>query len=132
MPEPTDATWALLAGALLLLGVLLVLPALTTALSLMRSERVLGKLYWHVIVTSTTSGGSMASAATPERRRFDRNEDPAPLHRRHGQLVHITERRRRGNRGFDIASALELHLDDYPTREAMLELLASWFYDAQM
>lgn len=38
-------------GCLFLLGILLAYPALMTALALMRTERVLGKLYcWYIVL----------------------------------------------------------------------------------
>src|SRR5688572_28227967 len=67
----------------------------------------------------------------PERRKSDRTEGPT-LRRRHGQLVHTRIERRHPYAGFDIAAALELHLDRFPTREAMLVLLESWFYQAEV
>ena len=55
------------------------------------------------------------------------------LRRRHGQLRRangLPERRRRPSAPFDIASTLELNLDRFPTKAAMLTLLQSWLYAA--
>jgi hypothetical protein len=48
MPELTDATFSIILGSLILFGLLLGYPALITALALLRSRRVLGKLSPHV------------------------------------------------------------------------------------
>lgn len=48
MPELSDGALALVFGGLLLAGLLLGYPALMTALALIREQRVLGKLYWHL------------------------------------------------------------------------------------
>jgi len=41
------------------------------------------------------------------------------------------ERRQRERNGFDIAAALELHLDEHKTRRAMLQLLEQWLAEAR-
>jgi hypothetical protein len=41
------------------------------------------------------------------------------------------ERRQRNPNGFDIAAALELHLDEHKTRRAMMRLLEQWLADAR-
>jgi hypothetical protein len=64
-----------------------------------------------------------------ERRRRDRSQGIL-LRRRHGQIVHTHIERRCQWSGFNVAAALELHLDEFPSREAMLVLLQSWRYAA--
>lgn len=66
---------------------------------------------------------------TTERRSRDRSQGIL-LRRRHSQLGHMRIERRRPHVGFDVAGALELHLEDYPTLEAMLVLLEAWRYAA--
>lgn len=67
-----------------------------------------------------------------ERRAWDRSQG-IPLRRRHGQLVHTRiERRHSPPAGFDVAAALELHLDQFPTREGLLVLLDAWMYQSQV
>ncbi|MCU1376765.1 MAG: hypothetical protein JWO68_4051 [Actinomycetia bacterium] len=44
--EP-QLTW--LFGCFLMLGFMLAYPAITTAIGLLRTERSLGKLFWHVV-----------------------------------------------------------------------------------
>ena len=52
--------------------------------------------------------------------------------RRLGQVAHLhTERRRARRASFDVAAALELNLDRFPTRGGMLTLLRSWLYAAE-
>jgi hypothetical protein len=54
------------------------------------------------------------------------------LRRRQNRRAEIAEeRRRRANGGYDIAAALELHLDDVTTRRGMIALLQSWLHEAQ-
>jgi hypothetical protein len=66
-----------------------------------------------------------------ERRARDRSAG-IQLRRRQKQPVAKTEDRRRGgNNGFDIAGALELHLDQITTRRKMIALLESWLHDAR-
>ena len=61
-----------------------------------------------------------------ERRSRDRAQGIV-LRRRMKRLVDANaERRRSEQSGFDIAAALELHLDQCTTRRAMLALLESW------
>ena len=59
-----------------------------------------------------------------ERRARDRSQG-IQLRRRNREPVEVDQRRNRSN-GFDIASALEMYLDEIKTRRAMLELLESW------
>jgi hypothetical protein len=54
------------------------------------------------------------------------------LRRRQKQAVEKAEERRRGSdNGFDIAGALELHLDEVKTRRGMISLLESWLREAE-
>jgi len=56
------------------------------------------------------------------------------LRRRHGQLRRsggLPERRRVPPTSFDIAAALELNLDRFPTKAGMITLLRSWVYAAE-
>ena len=64
----------------------------------------------------------------PERRIRDRSQG-FQLRRRDNQAVDV-ERRRIVDNGFDIASALEMHLDQCTTRRAMIGLLESWLTEA--
>ena len=68
-----------------------------------------------------------------ERRRFARSPE-THARRRHGQVrpsyLH-TERRRAPSTSFDVAAALELNLDWFPTRTGMLMLLRTWLYAAE-
>ena len=65
-----------------------------------------------------------------ERRSRDRSQGIV-LRRRLKRLVDAKQERRRGEQsGFDIAAALELHLDQCTTRRAMLTLLESWLAEA--
>lgn len=41
------------------------------------------------------------------------------------------ERRRTRSPGFDVAEAMELNLNSFPTRAGMLTLLRSWLYIAE-
>jgi hypothetical protein len=55
-----------------------------------------------------------------------------PLRRKHGQLVHtLLERRHADTQDFDVAGALELYFDRFPTREPKLVLVRSWLYAAE-
>lgn len=78
----------------------------------------------------------MAQTATytgDERRQRDRTRGIV-LRRRRSEPREGAEERRRtppASNGFDIASALELHLDQCSTRRAMLGLLESWLAEAQ-
>ena len=45
--ELTEAQLGYIMGSLLLLGMVLGWPALTTALALMREYKLLGRLYWY-------------------------------------------------------------------------------------
>ena len=78
---------------------------------------------------------SVAQTATytgEERRLRDRARGIV-LRRRRSEPREGAEERRRApaHDGFDIASALELHLDQCGTRRAMLALLESWLAEAQ-
>jgi hypothetical protein len=55
------------------------------------------------------------------------------LRRRHNPVraTPFRERRRRKSSPFDIAAALELNLDRFPTKSGMLTLLQSWRYAAE-
>jgi hypothetical protein len=65
-----------------------------------------------------------------ERRVHDRSAG-IQLRRRQKQPVEKTRDRRRGSdNGFDIAGALELHLDQVKTRRGMIALLESWLREA--
>jgi hypothetical protein len=65
----------------------------------------------------------------PERRARDRSQGIL-LRRRHEQRHTRAERRCGALADFDVAVALELQLDRFPTRKAMLVLLESWLYCA--
>jgi hypothetical protein len=70
------------------------------------------------------------SEVREERRARDRAQGIV-LRRRLKRLVDANQERRRSERsGFDIAAALELHLDECKTRRAMLTLLESWLSEA--
>jgi hypothetical protein len=45
----TEAQLTWLFGCCLMLAMLLGYPALTTAIALLRAERTLGKLFWHIV-----------------------------------------------------------------------------------
>lgn len=71
-----------------------------------------------------------ATEVSEERRARDRSQGIV-LRRRMKRLVDANlERRRHAQSGFDIAAALELHLDQCTTRRAMLTLLESWGAEA--
>ena len=66
-----------------------------------------------------------------ERRTRDRSRGILLRRRRSEAVAPESERRRSSNaNGFDIAAALELHLDECTTRRAMLNLLESWLREA--
>ena len=73
-----------------------------------------------------------ASYSGEERRLRDRARGIV-LRRRRAEPREGAEERRRApvQNGFDIASALELHLDQCGTRRAMLGLLESWLAEGQ-
>ena len=74
----------------------------------------------------------METYSGQERRTRDRARGIV-LRRRRSEAVPPAEERRRSNaepNGFDIAAALELHLDQCTTRRAMLTLLESWLREA--
>src|ERR1700752_405297 len=65
----------------------------------------------------------------PERRTRERS---AGIQLRRRQTVPIdpaAERRRSSQNGFDIAGALEMHLDQIKTRRGMITLLESWLQE---
>jgi hypothetical protein len=66
-----------------------------------------------------------------ERRARDRSQGIALRRRLNQRLDPDRERRRTTQYGIDIASALELHLDQCTTRRAMLALLESWASEAK-
>jgi hypothetical protein len=67
-----------------------------------------------------------------ERRTRDRSRGIELRRRRSEPPEGGVERRRASvDNGFDIASALELHLDQCTTRRAMLNLLESWLTEAK-
>lgn len=73
----------------------------------------------------------MAVSEVQEERRVRDRSQGIVLRRRLKRLVDANLERRRGERsGFDIAAALELHLDQCTTRRAMLALLGSWLEEA--
>ena len=74
----------------------------------------------------------MATYTGDERRLRDRTRGIV-LRRRRSEPREGAEERRRTSapNGFDIASALELHLDQCSTRRAMLGLLESWLAEAK-
>jgi hypothetical protein len=54
------------------------------------------------------------------------------LRRRQKRLAaEAEERRKAAHNGFDIAAALELHLDEITTRRGMIGLLESWLHEAR-
>jgi hypothetical protein len=57
MPELTDSTISVIFGGLLLVGILVGWPAATTVIGLLRSEQLLGKLYWRFIVAVDNARG---------------------------------------------------------------------------
>jgi hypothetical protein len=64
-----------------------------------------------------------------DRRRVPRSPE---IHARRRSSLHVTTERRRATSGsFDIAAALELNLDRFPTTGGMLALLHSWLYIAE-
>ena len=71
---------------------------------------------------------AIQSYAGQERRTRDRSQGIV-LRRREKQPVEV-ERRRREPSAFDIASLLEMHLDQCTTRRAMIALLESWLTEA--
>jgi hypothetical protein len=66
-----------------------------------------------------------------ERRARDRSAG-IQLRRRQNKSVDKPDARKRSSEnGFDIASALELHLDQITTRRGMIALLESWLLEAR-
>lgn len=84
---------------------------------------------------NTSQAHSTASPApAPYAERRHTRSTNICLRRRHGQLRRangLPERRRPPSTPFDIAGALELNLDRFPTKAAMLTLLQSWLYAAE-
>ena len=75
--------------------------------------------------------GETAAYDGQERRARARSER-IELRRRTKRPIESELEQRRGNQnGFDIAAALELHLDEAPTRRAMIALLGSWLDEAK-
>ena len=68
-----------------------------------------------------------------ERRQRDRSRGIILRRRRNELPEGQVERRQRApvDNGFDIASALEMHLDEHKGRRAMLNLLESWLNEAK-
>jgi hypothetical protein len=66
-----------------------------------------------------------------ERRGRDRSRGIVLRRRRVEPVDPGAERRRRTGNGFDIATALEMHLEEHTTRRAMLRLLDSWVAEAR-
>jgi hypothetical protein len=64
----------------------------------------------------------------PERRARDRS---LGLQLRRRRQEPVENERRKDLKGFDIASALEMHLDECKTRRAMLTLLERWLVEAR-
>jgi hypothetical protein len=58
MPELNDSTISVIFGGLFFFGILVGWPAVTTVLGLMRSEKLLRKLYWRFIVAVDNVRGS--------------------------------------------------------------------------
>ena len=65
-----------------------------------------------------------------DRRARDRAEGIV-LRRRQQEPVEVERRRGAQSDGFDIAAALELVLDECPTRRSMLALLEAWLNEAK-
>jgi hypothetical protein len=77
------------------------------------------------VVETETYGGE-------ERRVRDRSRGITLRRRQNALPEGQTERRRAPvNNGFDIASALEMYLDEHKGRRAMLNLLESWLTEAK-
>ena len=66
----------------------------------------------------------------PERRTRDRSAG-IQLRRRRKEGVDEAGDRRKSRNGFDIAAALELHLDQITNRRGMIALLESWLQEAR-
>jgi hypothetical protein len=64
--------------------------------------------------------------AGPERRSYDRSAGILLRRRQNVPIDPAAERRRSRTESFDIAGALEMHLDQVKTRRAMITLLESW------
>lgn len=77
---------------------------------------------------------SVMSVVGPYAERRHERPTSGCLRRRHGQLRRangLPERRSPPSAPFDIAGTLELNLDRFPTKAAMLTLLQSWLYTAE-
>lgn len=68
---------------------------------------------------------------TPLRRRNLQGRPEAHQRSRLALTPRLTERRRRHNPGFDVAATLELNLNRYPTKPAMLTFLHGLLYAAE-
>ena len=66
-----------------------------------------------------------------DRRTRDRSQGIVLRRRTKQPVSPEREQRRSASNGFDIAAALEMHLDQAPTRRAMLALLESWLTEAK-
>ena len=83
-------------------------------------------------MTAVAPVSEQATASPYAERRHTRLTNTC-LRRRHGQLRRpngLPDRRRPSAAPFDIASTLELNLDRFPTKAAMLTLLQSWLFVA--
>ena len=84
-------------------------------------------------MTVVTKGEHMQQEAIyysgPERRTRDRSL--GLFLRRRQQKAVEQERRQNSRPEFDIAAALEMHLDQYKTRHAMMRLLDTWLKEAR-
>ena len=65
-----------------------------------------------------------------ERRRLDRSAGIQLRRRQKQSDEKANDRRSSSDNGFDIAGALELHLDEVKTRRGMIALLESWLKEA--
>ena len=72
-----------------------------------------------------------ATYSGQERRRLDRSAGIQLRRRQKPPVDKADDRRRKSDNGFDIASALELHLDEAPTRRGMITLLETWLQEAK-
>src|SRR5688572_541052 len=65
-----------------------------------------------------------------ERRKRDRSVGIELRRRQKQSIDKANDRRSSSDNGFDIAGALELHLDEVPTRRGMITLLETWLQEA--
>ena len=66
-----------------------------------------------------------------ERRARDRSAGIQLRRRKKRAVPKADDQRQASDNGFDIASALELHLDQITTRRGMIALLESWLQEAK-